>query len=60
MCGNTDFTMVALLPFAIWLNCSQANTLIARVIAHDLPQKNEVALIREIKSIAPKSCDWRM
>lgn len=52
--------MVALLPFAIWLNCSQANTLIARVIAHDLPSKSEAALIREIKSVSPKSCDWRM
>jgi hypothetical protein len=49
-----------LLPFAIWLNCAQANTLIARVIAHSLPPKNEAALIREIKTVSPKHCEWRM
>jgi hypothetical protein len=49
-----------LLPLTIWLNCAQANTLIARVIAHQLPAKNEAALIREIKSVSPKQCDWRL
>lgn len=52
--------MSVLLPLTVWLNCSQANTLIARVIAHDLPPKNEAALIREIKTVSPKHCDWRM
>jgi hypothetical protein len=51
--------MVALLPLTIWLNCSQANTLIARVIANNLPPNNEAALIREIKSVSPRSCEWR-
>jgi hypothetical protein len=48
-----------MLAFAIWLNCAQANTLIARVIAHNLPPQSEAALIREIKSVSPKHCDWR-
>jgi hypothetical protein len=50
----------AMLPLAIWLNCAQANTLIARVIAHQLPLKQEAALIREIKSVSPKHCEWRL
>jgi hypothetical protein len=50
----------AMLPLAIWLNCAQANTLIARVIAHNLPSKSEAALIREIKSVSPKHCEWRI
>lgn len=49
----------AMLPFAIWLNCFQANTLIARLIAHQLPPQHEAALIHEIKSVSPKKCDWR-
>jgi hypothetical protein len=49
-----------LLSLAVWLNCSQANTLIARVIAHNLPTHNEAALIREIKMVSPKTCDWRI
>jgi hypothetical protein len=48
-----------MLPLVIFLNCSQANTLIARVIAHDLPSKHEAALIHEIKMVSPKSCEWR-
>jgi hypothetical protein len=52
--------MVALLPLAIWLNCSQANTLITRLIAHNLPPQQEAALIKEIKSVSPRACEWRM
>jgi siroheme synthase len=54
------FSMVALLPLAIWLNCSQANTLIARLIAHNLPPQQEAALIKEIKSVSSRACEWRM
>lgn len=49
-----------LLPLAVWLTCAQANTLIARVIANNLPPQNEAALIREIKSVSPKRCEWRI
>jgi len=49
-----------LLPMTIWLNCAQANTLIARVIAHKLTKEAEIGLIREIKSVSPKHCEWRM
>jgi len=48
-----------MLPLAVWLTCAQANTLIARVIANKLPAHNESALIREIKSVSPKKCEWR-
>ena len=49
-----------LLPMMVFLTCGQANTLIARVIANELPKKNEVALIREIKAVSPKTCEWRL
>jgi hypothetical protein len=49
-----------LLPLTIWLNCAQANTIIARVIAHKLPPKTETELIREIKTVSPKHCEWRI
>jgi hypothetical protein len=49
-----------LLPMMVFLTCGQANTLIARVVANNLPPQNEAALIREIKLVSPKKCDWRM
>lgn len=55
-CGNANFAM---LPLAVWLTCAQANTLIARVIAHNLPNQSEIELIREIKSVSPRKCEWR-
>jgi hypothetical protein len=48
-----------MLPLIVLLNCQQANILVSRVIAHQLPSKNEAALIREIKSVSPKHCEWR-
>jgi hypothetical protein len=48
-----------MLPLIIFLNCQQANTLIARVIANKLPPSQEAALIQEIKSVSPKHCEWR-
>jgi hypothetical protein len=53
-------TFAMVLPLSIWLTCAQANTLIARLIAHKLPPQQETALIQEIKMISPKKCEWRM
>jgi hypothetical protein len=49
-----------MLPLIVLLNCQQANILVSRVIANQLPPKNEAALIREIKTVSPKHCEWRM
>jgi hypothetical protein len=48
-----------MLALAIWLNCAQANTLIARILYHNLPSQQEAALIREVKSVSPRTCEWR-
>lgn len=48
-----------MLPLLVLLNCSQANILISRVISHNLPPKQEASLIREVKSVTTKNCQWR-
>jgi hypothetical protein len=53
-------THFAMLPLVFLLNCSQANILISRVLAHNLPPYHEAALVKEIKAVSPKTCQWRI
>jgi hypothetical protein len=51
--------LFAMLPLVFVLNCYQANILISRVVANKLPPHHEAALIKEIKAVSPKTCQWR-